>query len=116
MPAGSGDLCAVSFTPPIDGVVALLSTFRCAGLRPGGGQALVRLFLEAGGVRSYGQVETMLIRSDGSFESGGYALQARFAVAAGVPVVCGVWGQVTTGAAASWTEIDVTAHLHKRGA
>lgn len=115
MPAGSGDLCTVSFTPPIDGIVAILCTFRCGGLRPGGGSALARLFLEAGGVRSYGQYEVLLIRS-GDYESGGYALQARFPVAAGVPVVCGIWGQVTPGAAASWSDIDVTAALHKRGA
>jgi hypothetical protein len=116
MPAGSGDLAGVSFTPSIDGVVAVLCTFKCSGIRSMGGSALARLFLEAGGVRSWGPYEVMLMRTDASFESLAFAIQARFVVAAGVPVYCGLWGEVTTGAAASWSDIDVTPALHKRGA
>ena len=114
MPAGSGDLATVSFTPSIEGVVALLVTFKFQGLRDDGGVITARLFVEQSGVRTYGPHEPM---SSGGmeFERFSYALQHRFAVAGGVPVLCGLWGQATGGpASGSWRDMDVSAWLHKR--
>ncbi len=115
MPAGSGDLATVSFTPSIEGVVALLVTFKFQGLRDDGGVLTARLFVEQSGVRTYAPDEPMTMVAGMEFQRFSFALQHRFAVAAGAPVLCGLWGQATGGpASGSWRDMDVSAWLHKR--
>jgi hypothetical protein len=107
--AGSGSPSSVTFTPPVACDVIVTATFQA--LQSGsdwgaGGKA--RLFLTQNAVTTYSdQISLGTARQS-------YSLTYKFAVAAGLSVTCGLWGEVTGAASVTFYNAQAIAEEIRR--